>query len=111
MNVNMRSESPLACNMDIFTPTERENHLQSTSALYRSLQNIKETDDGYEFLFPNRSESILGLAEFIANERLCCPFLDFTLTVSPNDTPISLLLTGPEGTKKFLQAELHEAFE
>jgi hypothetical protein len=50
------------------------------------------------------------MAEFISRERLCCPFLEFTLKVSPDDDPISLLLSGPEGTKDFLQTELHEAF-
>jgi hypothetical protein len=52
----------------------------------------------------------MALADFITNERRCCPFLDFTLTVSENAKPVTLLLSGPEGTRKFLQAELHEAF-
>jgi len=110
MNVDMNSNSLLICNMDVFTTEELENHMQSTVQLYQSVKDIRESKNGYEFVFPNDSDIITGLAEFISNERLCCPFLDFTLMVSPNNEPISLLLSGPEGTKEFLQAELHEAF-
>ena len=106
----MKLDSPLACNMDVFTPAEREKHEQNTAGLYRSVQDIRETENGFEFVFPNESTVITGVAEFISNERLCCPFLEFRLTVAPNNEPISLLLSGPEGTKDFLQAELHEAF-
>ena len=107
----MRLENLLICNMDVFTSAEREDHLRATAELYHSAVNITETENGFEFLFANKSENILRLAEFISNERLCCPFLEFTLRISPNGKPISLLLTGPEGTKEFLQVELHEAFE
>jgi hypothetical protein len=110
MDINMRSDNPLACNMDVFNRTERENHLQATRQLFQSVQGIHESENGYEFLFPNGSEIIMALADFITNERRCCPFLDFTLTVSENAKPVTLLLSGPEGTRKFLQAELHEAF-
>jgi len=106
----MNSNTPLVCNMDVFTTEERENHMQSTAQLYQSVQDIRESKNGYEFVFPNNSEIIKGLAEFISNERLCCPFLDFTLKVSPNNEPIALVLSGPEGTKEFLQSELHEVF-
>ena len=111
MNVDMRSETLLACNLDVCTPAEHENHFQAAAKLYKSIQDIQETENGYKFRFPNTSESIMRLAEFISNERVCCPFLEFTLNVAPNDAPISLLLSGPDGTKKFLQEELHEAFE
>jgi hypothetical protein len=109
MNSNT-STTPLVCNMDVFTPAEREDHIQSTTQLYQSVQRINEVENGYEFTFPNESEIIIKLGRFISNEQLCCPFLEFTLKITPNNTPISLLLTGPEGTQEFLRAEFHEAF-
>ena len=109
MNSNT-SITPLVCNMDVFTPTEREDHIQSTTQLYQSVQRINEVENGYEFTFPNESEIIIKLGRFISNEQLCCPFLEFTLKITPNNIPISLLLTGPEGTQEFLRAEFHEAF-
>ena len=101
---------PLACNMNVFTPAEREGHIQTTTNLLQSLQGIQEAQDGYQFTFSNESAIIKGLAEFIVNERLCCPFLEFTLKVEPNNQPIHLLLAGPEGTQEFLREEFSEAF-
>lgn len=101
---------PLACNMNVFTPAERELHVQTTHKLLQTLQNIREAESGYEFSFPNEKEMIATVAEFISKERLCCPFLEFALKVPPHNEPISLLLTGPEGTKEFLREEFSEAF-
>jgi len=94
----------------VFTPAEREDHIQSTTQLYQSVQRINEVENGYEFTFPNESEIIIKLGRFISNEQLCCLFLEFTLKITPNNTPISLLLTGPQGTQEFLRAEFHEVF-
>jgi hypothetical protein len=96
--------------MNVFTPVERELHIQTTKELFRSLQAIRNAQHGYEFSFPNSSEIIVNMAEFISRERLCCPFLEFTLQVPPGTEPITLLLTGPEGTQEFLRAEFSEAF-
>lgn len=111
----MRSEPkemPIVCNMNVFSPEERENHIRTTVYLFQSVQDIQETENGYKFIFPNSNdpEKFTQFAEFIYNERRCCPFLEFTLKISPTDKPISLSLTGPEGTKEFLQEEFSEAF-
>ena len=113
MDVNMKIPTqniPLACNMDVFTPAEREKHIQTTAQLFQSVRAIHEAENGFEFLFPNfdAAENMIQLAEFIFNERRCCLFLEFTLKIAPNDAPISLLLTGPEGTQEFLRAEFAE---
>ena len=110
----MNSESQataIYCNMDVFTPSERESHIQTTTQLFQTVQSIQEIQNGYEFIFPNRgAESIRAFAEFISNERRCCPFLEFTLKIPSKDEPISLILTGPEGTQEFLREEFHEVF-
>ena len=110
----MNSNHPdihLACDMSVFKPTDRELHIQTTRKLFQSLQKVHEAENGYEFSFPNSSEIITSVAEFISGERLCCPFLEFTLKVSPNNETIALLLTGAPGTQEFLRAEFSEAFE
>jgi hypothetical protein len=104
------SNIPLACDMNVFTPSERELHVQTTQELLQSVKDIRAAENGYEFSFPNTSEILAGAAEFISKERLCCPFLEFTMRVSPYNEPISLLLTGPEGTQEFLRLEFSEAF-
>jgi hypothetical protein len=37
-------------------------------------------------------------------ERQCCRFLQFTVTVEPDDGPVTLDLAGPPGTREFLAA-------
>jgi hypothetical protein len=101
---------PLACDMTVFSPTERERHVQNTCELLTAVQAIHETEDSFEFVFLHGSESITKLAEFIAGERLCCPFLEFTLKIGAGEQPVSLILTGPEGTKEFLREEFSEVF-
>ncbi len=109
MNSNHPS-LPIACDMTVFTPAERERHIQTTARLFQSVQDIQEVENGYRFIFPDQSDIIGGMGEFIANERLCCPFLEFTLKVEPNKESVSLLLAGPEGAQDFLRAEFSEAF-
>jgi hypothetical protein len=96
--------------MDVFTPAQRESHIQATIELVQSLQSVQGIEGGYEFQFPNESELISKIADFISNERLCCPFLKFSLMVSASQEPISLSLTGPDGTQEFLRAEFAGAF-
>jgi hypothetical protein len=96
--------------MNVFTPAQRETHIQTTNQLIQAVQRVQEVEDGYEFLFPNETELISSIAEFISGERLCCPFLNFTLTVVSKDQPISLSLAGPVGTQEFLRAEFEGAF-
>jgi len=106
------TENTIVCNMNVFTPAERERHIQTTTRLFQSVQNIQEVENGYEFIFPNPGSSgiLARMAEFISNERLCCPFLKFTLTIDTDPQPIALTLTGPEGTQEFLREEFSEAF-
>jgi hypothetical protein len=107
----MKTDTPLACNMNVFTPVQRENHIQTTIQLMQGLQSIEELDNGYKFIFPNKTELITKIAEFISNERLCCPFLEFDLNIISNSETISLSLVGPAGTQEFLRAEFSGAFQ
>jgi len=97
--------------MKVFTPVQRVSHIKTTIELIQAVENVQEVENGYEFTFPNATELISRIAKFIANERLCCPFLKFTLNIHPNNEPISLALTGPLGTQEFLRAEFHGAFQ
>ncbi|HSL43232.1 MAG TPA: hypothetical protein VK897_07365 [Anaerolineales bacterium] len=102
--------NPLVCNMDVFTLAQRDAHILTTTKLFEAVQSLQEVENGYEFTFPSETEFILKIAEFIANERLCCPFLRFNLNIFSTNEPISLSLTGPIGTQEFLRAEFAGVF-
>ena len=105
----MNAHAPLTCNMGVFSPDQRESHIVTTTKLFESVQSVQEVENGYEFTFPSDTEFISQIAEFIADERLCCPFLNFTLKIVSNNEPISLSLTGPIGTQEFLRIEFEGA--
>jgi hypothetical protein len=63
-------------------------------------------DNDYCFTFEPGDESLNALLTFIQLERACCTFLRFVLTVEPNASGIYLEMTGPEGTKTFIEAEM-----
>lgn len=47
-----------------------------------------------------------SVSRFVANERKCCPFVDFEVSVAAGEGALWLRMTGPEGTRELLQAEL-----
>lgn len=107
----MNSDTPLVCNMDVFTSAQRESHIRTTTELIRAIQSVQGVENGYELWFPNETEFIIQIAEFISNERLCCPFLKFNLNVASDKEPVSFTLTGPIGTQEFLRAEFGGAIQ
>jgi hypothetical protein len=64
-----------------------------------------ELPDGLAFRFP--AVEYDAVTEFVGRERLCCPFITFELDIAPNCGMVLLRLTGAEGVKDFIRAELH----
>jgi hypothetical protein len=46
------------------------------------------------------------VAERVGNERLCCPFFDFVIRIGDSSVPMKLRISGPDGVKQFIKAEL-----
>jgi hypothetical protein len=98
-------EIPLACNLGALDASSCSAHISSAVHLLNDVaQERQESTEGFSFRF--NAEDYPRVVEFIANERLCCPFFHFTLEVSPAQGPIWLHISGPDGAKSFLQAEL-----
>jgi hypothetical protein len=101
-------ESPIACDMSAIEPGLRAGHVATGGRLFRAAEEIRETPDGYAFRLPNESDALRDAAEFISLERLCCPFLGFALEVEREGGPVWLRLTGRDGVKEFIRAEVSE---
>ncbi|MBI3287673.1 MAG: hypothetical protein HYZ68_06470 [Chloroflexi bacterium] len=69
-------------------------------------QEIRELPEGYAIRFHGDKSCVARLADFIAFERECCPFLSFELKYEPYAGPIWLEVHGPEGVKQFIRAEV-----
>jgi hypothetical protein len=101
-----QKESPFACDMTAIAPDKRGTHLSTIDNLFRLVEEIREFPSGYAFRLPNESEVLMTTAEFIALERLCCPFFGFGVEVEREGGPIWLSFTGREGVKPFIMAEI-----
>src|SRR5687767_2738657 len=98
--------SPFACDMTAIEASKRGQHMATIDELFRGTVEIREQPDGYAFRLPNEPEVLLKAAEFVALERLCCPFFGFNLEIEPEGGPLWLRLTGREGVKPFIRAEI-----
>jgi hypothetical protein len=99
------SETPLACNLAALDANSRSAHIDNAAHLLNDVaQERQESREGFSFRF--NADDYPRIVDFVANERLCCPFFRFTLEVSPAQGPIWLHITGPDGAKSLLQAEL-----
>ena len=66
---------------------------------------MRELADGYEFLIEGPNV-IVQAAEFVSLERLCCPFLNFSIEAEAENGSVWLRLTGREGVKAFVREEI-----
>lgn len=94
----------VACSLSGQGLADRRREL--ADEIFSGMLRMKELEDGYEFGFPGDAGWPGKLAGMIEAERECCPFLTFALFFEPDGGPISLRVTGPEGAKDFIEAEL-----
>jgi hypothetical protein len=97
----------LACNTSAIALSDRPAHFELIDRLFGELAVEREAvSGGYRFRFEPGVFDLV--ASFVENERKCCPFLTFFIELSASNGPIWLRLTGPDGTRDFLDAELPE---
>lgn len=99
------ANTPFVCNMNALSIAERKRYQELVQKLSESRQAIKELSDGFAFRFKAESQLIQDAAEFIAYERLCCPFFDFELAVEQDSDHLWLRLRGQDGIKEFIREE------
>lgn len=105
MSGEAQQQSPIACDMSVLSPEQREMHLSRSRELFSNLKEIRELSNGYEFRLDG-SNVIVKAAEFISLEKLCCSFLNFRLEVEAENGSVWLGLTGREGVKAFVHEEI-----
>lgn len=113
MATDMGSErtSVFVCDMSAIEPHHRKQHVATAREIFQAVKEIRELPNGYAFHLPNEGPGLLKIAEFISREKLCCPFFGFSMEVQPAGGPVWLSMTGDEGVKPFIQAEIGEAWE
>jgi hypothetical protein len=96
---------PLACVPGAIAPGDRAAHFALAAQLFTfALRQRRTLSNGYAYRFD--AESADDLLHWVGNERRCCPFLTFTIDLAASGGPVWVSITGPDGTRAFLDAEL-----
>lgn len=93
----------IACDPSAFSASERERYDVLREQVRSAAGDVRETEDGFALRFETKPAVLGALAEWIALERLCCPFLDFVVEVPARQGFATVLVSGPEGTKDVLR--------
>jgi hypothetical protein len=92
----------IACDPTAVPADEREQWIASGKQVYAAVQGMQELPSGYAFSLAPDSELLHTLARYVANERLCCPFLQFTIEIDAHGGPFRLQLSGGPGVKEYI---------
>ena len=100
-----RIEVPLACRWSVLSAVQQERQRVLYRQLRADVEEVVELEDGYAFRHSSDRAVLLAVAEFVANERLCCPFFEFGITVERDGGPVWLRMRGEGEAKRLLEAE------
>lgn len=104
---NMSIQQPIiACNLSAIDDENLEEHYNNGQAVFDAISEIREISDGYTFKLPAETELIRKTGAFMARERQCCPFFEFSLIIPADHKPVWLKLNGREGVKPYIKETL-----
>ena len=95
-----------ACDLSALTDAQRERHLDVSRQMLGSKQAVVELMDGYRLQFSDDPGNYLLIGEFMSMEHRCCPFFRLALEVEPDAESIWLRVSGEDGVKDFIHAEM-----
>ena len=101
-----RMEVPVSCNLLALTAVQQERQRALYQQLRADVEEVVELEDGYAFRHSSDRAMLLAVAEFVSNERLCCPFFEFGITVERAGGAVWLRITGAGEAKQVLGAEI-----
>ncbi|HEX4825105.1 MAG TPA: hypothetical protein VFV19_12435 [Candidatus Polarisedimenticolaceae bacterium] len=93
---------PIVCNLDSLTDAERARRAELAALVRAGTLRVVENETGYSIHLRPGNDVLERAEELIALERRCCGFMSLTLR---RDDAV-LELSGREGTKAFIAAEL-----
>ena len=101
-----QSEVILACNPNAIEASQREQHVNTSRQVFAAALERQELPNGYAFRLSEKHTTLLQVAEYLTNDRRCCPFFHYTLSIEPDATAVWLAISGPDGVKEGILASL-----
>ncbi len=97
------ASSTLACNLKAISAVQRPRYDDLVRLVRVAMRALRELPDGYSYSLDSAKITEQEVFEWIAMERLCCPFINVQLEVA-REVP-RLTMRGPEGVKAVLEGE------
>jgi hypothetical protein len=97
-------EIPIACDLTVFTPEERAEHLERTRKVFSAIGHLTEDVDGFTLTFTAARELRDDVGRWIEGEQRCCPFFVFDVTGDRGDDSFAVQISGPDGAKEILRS-------
>ncbi len=107
MSKSPSTEHPsFACDLLALTPAQWDRHRELLTLLIGRRVGVRELPDGVALGLQRDATLREKLEEWVSYERICCPFLTWTLVDEGVGKVIWLRATGGPGVKNFLVAIL-----
>ncbi len=100
------NDSLFYCDLTALSNEQRGEYQTLLPKLVKMSLGVIENEAGFRFHFAKTEENLRIAAQFMFFEGQCCAFIDFDLLVNGKEDQASLDMSGPEGAKDFLRAEL-----
>lgn len=97
----MKKKLPITC--ELGEPEQRTRETAIRELLKKGADSVSERPSGLAVQFAGDADCLREIADLMSIERKCCRFLRFELSAEPQEGPIELVITGPEGTREFLR--------
>jgi hypothetical protein len=94
------ADSPIACSLTPEALQARRDGLLAD--VFQRAEHHELTESGLRLRFSPGTDTVATLARVVDDERHCCRFLRFVITVEPNGGSVLLELSGPAGTREFI---------
>lgn len=93
------TEIPIACTLSKDALNKRQDEITTLRQLVREMRQMP---NGFALRFDGSTENLMALAQVMAQERLCCPFLKFQLIAEQGISSLWFEVSGPNKTAQFL---------
>ena len=97
---------PFSCKMNALSPAERKELPKWLDSLVAMKPVATELENGFSLEFAHSGKAFPLASKWISCESRCCPFFEFAISLTPNDGPLTIRITGPAGVKEFIADDL-----
>jgi hypothetical protein len=106
---SIHADTAIACDLTVFSSSERLKHMALAKTLLGKARQVIEHEDGFTFVFEQCARLEMKIADWVTNEKRCCPFFLFDLSRADTPPSLRLRISGPNGAKEILRTGLTDS--